>query len=316
MGKENIFHQKLKTSREEDMHRKVKEASGGTTMIITSMPRGELGICGCFICGLPGHMAKDYPRRRTPNAGQTHQGQIFAVNTQDAVKSDPLMRDNCLFVEKILAVLYDTGASHSLIALHKVEELGLKVSELAFDLHVHTPYQMVVTRSDCRQIAFKLEGRKFVHDIIYLLMVGLEMILGFDWISKNWVLLDCFQRLIWFMPEGEGGVVVAEGYYLNSILVNCSGEECQAYILLAANALGDEQRLDQIPVVRDFPKVFPEDILEFLPQKEIEFVIDLVSGAGPVSIVPYQMAPIELAELKTQLEKLLNKRFIRPSISP
>ncbi|XP_057719799.1 uncharacterized protein LOC130934228 [Arachis stenosperma] len=147
-------------------------------------------------------------------------------------------------------------------------------------------------------------------------MIGLEMILGFDWLLKNQVLLDFFERSIWFMPEGEGGAVITEGYYLNSILVNCSGEECQGYILLAVNALGDEQRLDQIPVVRKFPEVFPRDIPDFPPQRGIKFAIDLVPGAKPISIAPYRMTPVELAELKIQLEELLNKKFIRSSVSP
>ncbi|XP_057719529.1 uncharacterized protein LOC130933953 [Arachis stenosperma] len=156
--------------------------------------------------------------------------------------------------------------------LNTVKELGLKVSELPFDLHVHTPHQTVMTRSGCRQVGFKLERRDFVHDLICLPMVGLEMILG--------------------------------------------GEECQGYILLTANASGDTQGLDQIPVVRDFSKVFPEDIPEFPPQREIEFAIELVPRAGLMSVAPYRMAPKELAELKVQLEELLNNRFIRPSVSP
>ncbi|XP_016206758.1 uncharacterized protein LOC107647156 [Arachis ipaensis] len=126
-------------------------------------------------------------------------------------------------------------------------------------------------------------------------MVELEMILGFDWLSKNWVLLDCFERTIQFMPEGENRAVGATGYYLNSVMVHCSGKECQGYTLLAANTLGDAQNLGQIPVVRDFPEVFPEDIPEFPPQREIEFAIEMVLRAGPMSITPYRMAPIELA---------------------
>ncbi|XP_015950033.1 uncharacterized protein LOC107474899 [Arachis duranensis] len=220
------------------------------------------------------------------------------------------MRGKCLCGDKILLALYDTGVSHSFIAFDKVEELELRMLELAFDLHVHTLYQTVVNRSGCRKISFNIDDREFVHYLICLPMVGLEMILGFDWLSKNRILLDCFEQLICFMPEGEGGAVVAEGYYLNSVMVNCSGEECQGYILLAVNALGDEQKLDHIPIVRDFPEVFPEDIPKFQPQREIEFVIDLVPGAGSVSVAPYRMATIELAELKSQLEELLNKRFI------
>ncbi|XP_016178016.1 uncharacterized protein LOC107620357 [Arachis ipaensis] len=276
----------------------------------------KIGIGGCFNCGFPGHIARDCTcGRKTQNAGQNQQGQVFAMYAQDAAKADPLMRGICLIGDKTLVVLYDNGASHSFISFDKVEELGLKVSELAFDLHVHTLYQTVMTRSGCRQVGFKLENREFIYDLICLPMVWLEMILGFDWMSKNRVLLDCFERSIRFMPEGENEAVVAKGYYLNSTMVICSGEECQGYILLAANALGDAENLDRISVVRDFPEVFPEDILEFPPQREIEFAIDLVQGAEPVSIAPYRMAPIELAELKAQLEDLLNKRFIRPSVS-
>ncbi|XP_016178419.1 uncharacterized protein LOC107620820 [Arachis ipaensis] len=200
-------------------------------------------------------MAKDCPRGKVPNVGwNQQQDRVFIVNASDATKADPLMRGNCLFGEKIIVAFYDTGTSHSFIAFDKVEELWLNMSELAFDLHVHSPYQTVVTRSGCREYR---------------------------------VLLDCFERSIRFMSEGEGGAVIAEG---------------------------DEQRLDQILVVRKFPEVFLEDIPDFPPQREIEFAITLVPGAGPVSIAPYRMDLIELVKLKTQLEELLNKRLIRLSV--
>ncbi|XP_057747055.1 uncharacterized protein LOC130966286 [Arachis stenosperma] len=178
----------------------------------------QIGIGGCFNCGLPSHFARDFTHGKNPSAGQDqHQGRVFAVNAKDASKANPLM---------------------------KVEELSLKVSELPFDLHEHTRHQTIMTRLGCRQVGFKLEGRDFVHDLMCYPMVGLEMILVFDWLSKNRVLLDCFERTIQFMLEEENGVVVATGYYLNSIMVHCSGKECQGYILLAADALGDAQDLD------------------------------------------------------------------------
>ncbi|KAL4294393.1 hypothetical protein AHAS_Ahas18G0223600 [Arachis hypogaea] len=138
--------------------------------------KGRGNQSGCFNCGLPGHIARDCTRGRNLNEGQSqHQGQVFAVNAKDASKADPLMRGICLVGDKTLIALYDTGASHLFISFAKVEELGLKVSELAFDLHVHTPHQTVMTRSGCRQVGFKLEGRDFVYDLICLPMVGLEM---------------------------------------------------------------------------------------------------------------------------------------------
>ena len=66
----------------------------------------------------------------------------------------------------------------------------------------------------------------------------------------------------------------------------------------------------------EFLDVFPPELPGLPPEREIEFCIDLIPGTSPVSITPYRMAPAELAELRTQLDDLLDKGFIRPSTSP
>ena len=68
-----------------------------------------------------------------------------------------------------------------------------------------------------------------------------------------------------------------------------------------------DQKLKDILVVREYLDVFHEDISDFLPKKEIEFTIELVLGTGPISIALYRMLPLELAELKMRIEKLLEK---------
>ena len=72
--------------------------------------------------------------------------------------------------------------------------------------------------------------------------------------------------------------------------------------------------VDEIPVVKEFPNVFPDvfpyDIVGLPPDREVEFTIDLIPGTEPISIPPYRMTPIELRELKAQLEELLSKGFI------
>ena len=75
-------------------------------------------------------------------------------------------------------------------------------------------------------------------------------------------------------------------------------------------------KLENIPIVSEFPEVFPEDLPGLPPDKEIEFSVDLLPGSGPISKAPYRMAPTELKELKEQLQELLDKGFIRPSVSP
>ena len=74
--------------------------------------------------------------------------------------------------------------------------------------------------------------------------------------------------------------------------------------------------MEDIPIVKEFPNVFPDDISGLPPDRAIEFVIELFPGTKPISIPPYIMAPAELKELKAQLKELLNKGFIRPSTSP
>ena len=75
-------------------------------------------------------------------------------------------------------------------------------------------------------------------------------------------------------------------------------------------------QLEDIPIVKEFSDVFPDDISCLPPDRAIEFVIELIPGTEPISIPPYRMAPAELKKLKAQLQELLSKGFIRPSTSP
>ncbi|XP_025640655.1 uncharacterized protein [Arachis hypogaea] len=105
-------------------------------------------------------------------------------------------------------------------------------------------------------------------------------------VTRNHVLLDYSEKSLYFMPEGSEGPVVVNSYYLNSMTVNCSGNKCQGVMLLTAGVSGEEQSLEQIPV----------------------------PVAEPISIAPYRMSPLELTELKSQLEELMGKNFIRPNV--
>ena len=74
--------------------------------------------------------------------------------------------------------------------------------------------------------------------------------------------------------------------------------------------------LENILVVKDFPDVFPEELPGIPPVREVELSIEILLGTAPTSRAPYKMAPTELKELKIQLQELLDKGFIRPSVSP
>ena len=91
---------------------------------------------------------------------------------------------------------------------------------------------------------------------------------------------------------------------------------CEAYLAYVIDMVKARPCVSDIPTVSDFPDVFPEELSGLPPQREIEFAIDIVPCATPTSITPYRMAPLELKELKLQLQELLAKGFIRPIVSP
>ncbi|GJY93054.1 putative reverse transcriptase domain-containing protein [Tanacetum coccineum] len=95
---------------------------------------------------------------------------------------------------------------------------------------------------------------------------------------------------------------------------------CQVYLAQVTSKKtkdkSKEKRLEDVPIVREFPKVFLEDLPGLPPARQVEFQIDLVPGAAPVARAPYRLAPAEMQELSTQLQELSDRGFIRPSSSP
>ncbi|XP_057755880.1 uncharacterized protein LOC130975063 [Arachis stenosperma] len=244
----------------------------------------------------PEYLVNNCLEKKKYETGRVQQpGRVYTTFAASTEGSDTLIR----------------GATHSFIAFEKANELGLRMVVLGYDLKVHNAtHEAMVTRLECPQVPFQIQQREFVHDLICLPMTGLDLILGLDWLSKNHIFLDCSEKLVQFMPEGSEASVVVNSYYLNSMIVNYSGTECQGIMLLTAGVSGDDKSLEHIPVVCEFPDVFPDDINEFSPNWEVEFAIELVPRTGPILITPYRMSPLEMAELKAQLEDLLSKHFI------
>ena len=152
-------------------------------------------------------------------------------------------------------------------------------------------------------------GRTFLIDLISLPLSQIDVILGMDWLSSNHVLLNCFNKTVVFDGSGVSKDMI---FISTNQVVTSLKEDSQVYMILSNLEVETKVSMCDLPIVKEFP----EDITGLPPESEIEFSIDLVPGAGPISIAPYRMSPIELAELKKQLEELLDKQFMRPSVSP
>ncbi len=130
---------------------------------------------------------------------------------------------------------------------------------------------------------------------------GIDIILGVDWMNQYEVFLDTSARTVSLTTPDNTG-------YITLHLANHQIPTGFMHSL-------EVEPLEEIPVVSDYPDVFPEELPGLPPERAVEFSIELLPGTAPVFRRPYKMPPNDLAEMKIQLQELLDKGFIRPSSS-
>ena len=271
----------------------------------------------CHACKKPGHFIKDCPQRVAEHRPQ-NQGRVFAMTHEEAQKSPEMIQGTILLHGNTLHALFDSGASHSFISYECAKRLGLSIDKLSYDLNVSTPMGVkTVTADVCLNCGINVEGHGSVIDLICLPLQHLEVILGLNWLTANNVLLDCGnKRVVFPKPQTKLDANINLNLLSLAKVEKCLEKGCQGYMVFFSVQAETNLTLENIPVVNEFPEVFPEDISGLPPEREVEFAIEIVPGAGSVSKAPYRMAPNEMIELKKQIEELLEKGFIRPSVSP
>jgi hypothetical protein len=137
--------------------------------------------------------------------------------------------------------------------------------------------------------------------MIHLGLGGLDVILGMNWLTQHQVVLDIATRMVEIHSPTSGHTTL----YLPKV----EGINPCSYVVVTI-------QLEDIPIVCEYQDVFPDDLPGMPLDKDVEFVIELQPGTAPISKRPYRMSPKELAELKIQLQELLDKGYIRPSYSP
>ena len=133
------------------------------------------------------------------------------------------------------------------------------------------------------------------------------------------VVIDCdSRRIIVYTWDGIRVTFQGEKHYTLPQIMNDSRWSGQLMGWLASLTLEDKVRQDlSLPwVVCEYEDVFQDELPGFPPHRDVDFVIELHPSTSPISMTPHRMAPVELQELKVQLQELLDKGFIRPSTSP
>ncbi|XP_042455224.1 uncharacterized protein LOC122039864 [Zingiber officinale] len=252
-------------------------------------------------------------------------GRVYAVTREEAQRAEGSVFRGTISVYTFTAdLLIDTGSSHSFISRVFLGKIGRLPSRRTHGLTVSLPSGEVLSISlEVKGSPLDFNGQTIMVDLQVLEMVEFDIILGMDWLAMNHATVDCRARVVTFRPPGlpswsfigtgGDGISVISAMQARRLL----SQGCQGYLLSMVKADTDAlPRLSDVPIVREFSDVFPDELPGLPPKRQVEFMIELVLGTAPVSKTPYRMAPKELEELKVQLQELLDRGFIRPSVSP
>ncbi|XP_071933796.1 uncharacterized protein [Coffea arabica] len=248
-------------------------------------------------CGSSEHQISGCPKIQddgTLNAGPANSGgnrptvpaRVYAIDDQPVPDSSKVVEGTLPIFHRLARVLIDPGATHSFVNPTFMSKIDVKPVRLPFDLEVRTP-------------------------------------MGMDFLAHPHAKLDCRAKVLelWIPREATLKLDV-KGRLASSAMISgirarkMLHKGAQGFLAFLINAPSDQVKLEDVPVVREFPDVFPEELKTLPPEREVEFKIDLVQGTAPISKTPYRMAPAELKELKIQLQGLLEKGFVRESDSP
>ncbi|XP_050884304.1 uncharacterized protein LOC127087461 [Lathyrus oleraceus] len=143
----------------------------------------------------------------------------------------------------------------------------------------------------CENCSLSVNGRIFHIDLICLPLKKVDVVLGMDWLSANSVFIGCEEKLI-IIPSSETTPKDVLATILKGTIgmVNFLFEKEKSVLFVLTKECNDNLNVMQIPIVCEFPEVFPKVVTSLPPEREVEFYIDLIPGMDPISISPYRMA--------------------------
>jgi hypothetical protein len=279
----------------------------------------------CFNCGKSGHFIKDCPypmqnkSNNQPNLGNSNQGKgnmannavgknikktgrIYYTQVATTPEGEPVMMGTFLVANHPAVILFDSAASHTFISKKFVEKYCIPCIESREGFIIHSLGEQIFTKEVAFHVNVTLAERDFPTNMIVLKGQDIDVILGMNWLAQHKAILTTDLRTI-RLSYGHEEVLLSIPV---AILAKPIGRVYEAII----------PEIQDIPVVCEFLDVFPEDLPGLPPERDVKFVIELKPSTAPISRRSYRMPPNELAELKTQLQDLLEKGVIRPSSSP
>ncbi|GJY65411.1 putative reverse transcriptase domain-containing protein [Tanacetum coccineum] len=313
------------------------------TISTTSTQRGQVvnqRVVTCYECGGQGHYRSDCPKLKDRNHGNKAgnkngvgeaRGKAYVLGGGDANPDSNVVKGTFLLNNHYASMIFDSGTDRSFVSTTFSALLDITPDTLDVSYAVElADGRISETNTVLRGCTLGLLGHPFNIDLMPVELGSFDAIIGMDWLANHHAVIVCDEKVVRIPYGDEVLIVQGDGGSRREksklSIISCTKThkyvERGCLIFLAQvtkKETGDkseEKRLEDVPTVRNFPEVFPEDLPGLPPTRQVEFQIDLVPGAAPVARAPYRLAPTELQELSTQLQELSDKGFIRPSSSP
>ncbi|GKA82193.1 putative reverse transcriptase domain-containing protein [Tanacetum coccineum] len=291
----------------------------------------------CYECGVQGHFKRECPNLKNNNncgnqvGGGNGLAKVYAVGHAGTNPDSNVVTGTFLLNNRYAYILFDTGTDRSFVSTAFSSQIDITPTALDhyYDAEL-ADGRIIGLNTILRGCILNILNHPFSIDLMLVELGSFDAIIGMDWLVKYQAIIVCAEKIVRIPWRNETLIVHGDGsnQVHEARLHIISYTKIQEYMLkgcpvFLANVNKKEtedkskkKRLEDVPIVRDFSDVFPEDLPGLPPTRQVEFQIDLVPGAAPVARTPYRLAPSEMKELSEQLKELSDKGFIRPSSSP
>nr|GEX80311.1 putative reverse transcriptase domain-containing protein [Tanacetum cinerariifolium] len=297
-------------------------------------PKGN----GCFECRVSGHFKRDCPKLKNKNGGNKNaQGWVYAVGNTEKNGNEPMNPNSNVVTgtfrlnNRYASILFDTGTDKSFISIAFSSLVNIDPTPLGSSYDVELADGKIVgIDTIIRGCTINFLNHPFNIDLMPLELGSFDVIIRMDWLRRCHTVIVCDEKLVQ-IPYGNETLTFCgnesnNGRESRLTVISCSKAQrymakgCQTFMAQISAKKGvdksEGKQLKDVPIVRNFSEVFPDDFPGLPLARPVEFQINLILGAAPVARAPYRLALSEMKELSEQLKELFDKGFIRPSSLP
>ncbi|GJU22662.1 putative reverse transcriptase domain-containing protein [Tanacetum coccineum] len=219
----------------------------------------------CYECGVQGHFKRDCPKLKNRNRG--NQGgngnapaKVYVVGNAGTNPDSNVVTGTFLLNDRYASILFDTGADRSFVSTTFSSLIDITPTTLDHYYDVELADGKIIRiNTIIRGCTLNFLDHPFNINLMPIELGSFDVIVGMDWLAKYHAIIDCAEK------------IVRHHVFLAHVTTKEIEDKSR------------EKRLEDVPIVRDFPEVFPEDLLGLPPTRQVEFQIDLMPGAAPVA---------------------------------